>query len=183
MSSKESVEGDVRVALGDRLRSVWPDPLGYTLDDDSRDADTGDRDIGLHLQGTVQTDQPMPQITLVDVSETSQPAPYWGWAGDGSGPVQNMEGRIDARVFAGEPGEPPGGEAPALLAKQLGLAIVDVVRDAPGLADPGTTDDDRLVYDCWPNSGATVRQDREEPDSQIGDVEVGYGHFATSEYR
>jgi hypothetical protein len=165
------IEGDVRVALTDLLTGdEWTDPLDYVLADD-----TAEKHVGLHFDGVLRTEGVRPQCTIVQVSEIPQPAPYWGWSGDGSGPIQNMEGRIDVRLFSGTIDDLPGDESPSLLVHQLGLEVARIVRDAPGLVDPA--DGVQLTYDCRVNGGPTTQPDDNERGAFITRIEVGYGQF------
>jgi hypothetical protein len=168
------IEDDVRVALGDLLKSKWQSPAGYALDDDS-----ASKSIGLHLRGSVRTDRPLPQLTLVDVSNVGS---FFGTAGDGTGPVIRFDGRVDVRAFVGSAEDVPGGEAPALLARAIAREATEIVKATPeGLSDPATGE--ALAYRLEVRDGPTSRPDPEAPDEHRGDVEVGYKQLETTPQR
>jgi hypothetical protein len=171
-TNREIAEGDVRVAIADLLLEKWADPAGYTLADPNRDADDGDRDIVLTVDQTVDIDRPYPQLVVPDISTTGQ---QWGWSGDGSGPVDKFDGRVDVQVHVGgaDEGDVPGGERPTLLAHNIALEVREICRSEPqGLTDPSTGD--ALSFRLTVLSGPTDRSALEETGNARYDVEAGY---------
>jgi len=169
-------EGDVRVAIGDLLKQKWDSTrvADYALDDDS-----ASKSIGLHLRGSVRTDRPLPQLTLVDVSNVGS---FFGTAGDGTGPVIRFDGRVDVRAFVGSAEDVPGGEAPALLSRAIAREAKLIVQSTiDGLVDPATGG--ALAYRVGVLNGPTSRPDPEAPDEHRGDVEVGYKQLETTPQR
>ncbi len=165
MSSNQLRQGNVRIAIGDRLHAAWnPDNVaGY----DPTLATSEPKHLDIHL-GHYDEEHGFPQLGLIPVSGGSSGR---AWKPDGSGLVVDYDGRVDIRVFVGSEDDLP--EDAQLLAESIGEEVRDILHDTQYLMDPVT--DDLLVEDVQPLSQPVVNEDTELADTRFfATVEIGY---------